>query len=147
MIRKDREGNILRLGEYQEKDGTYQYRWIDENGDSRVNRAEDLDSLRKEITQIHQYLDYGIPTIVMHLTMDQLYKLWLSEKRNLRTRTIQRYQGMYENHISGVLGKIEVRKIRKMDIRHYCESLIEERGLKENTVRNYFRLIYQILEL
>lgn len=146
MMRKDREGNILRLGEYQEKDGTYQYRWINENGVSKVSRAENLNALRREITQIHQYLDHGIPTDAMYMTLDQLYRLWLPEKRNLRTRTLQRYTGMYEHAISGALGNEPIRKIRRTDIRHFCDYLTEQKGLKNSTVRNYFHLLYQILE-
>ena len=147
MAKKDISGNILRLGESQRKDGSYQYRWIDEQVRVRITCAEDLEALRREITQIHRYLDHGIPTDIMSMTMDELYDLWMSGKRDsLKARTLQRYTGMYENHISLVLGARPAQEIRRADIRRYCEGLFQERGLKERSVRNYYRLIFQIFE-
>ena len=147
MRRKDSYGNVLRLGETQMKDGTYRYRWIDENGSWKISRADSLKELRNEIMRIHKYLDHGIPTEAMALTLDQLYQMWLKEKKCLlRARTLQRYTGMYEHSISRELGNSRVISLRKADVRRYCERLVREKGLKESTVRNYYRLLYQILE-
>ena len=145
--KRDSRGNILRLGESQSEDGTYLYSWIDEDGETRVNHAETLEELRRDIMQIHQYLHHEIPTSAMAMTLDELYRMWIDEKKGiLKERTFQRYTGMYEHQISYILGNRRIYEIRGADIRHYCEKLIQEHGLQERSARNYFRLIYQILQ-
>lgn len=47
--RKDNKGKVLKEGESQRKDGTYQYRWTDQLGKRHTIYAKDFkDTKRKE---------------------------------------------------------------------------------------------------
>ena len=46
--RKDNKGKVLKEGESQRKDGTYQYRWTDQLGKRHTIYAKDLKTLREK---------------------------------------------------------------------------------------------------
>ena len=50
--RKDKSRVVLRVGELQRKDGTYQYSWIDKNKKRRYVYSKSLDDLREKEKQI-----------------------------------------------------------------------------------------------
>ena len=54
--RKDNKGRVLKEGESQRKDGTYQYRVTDDSGKRRYIYAKDLSSLRKREADIQKRL-------------------------------------------------------------------------------------------
>ena len=58
--RKDNKGRILRTGESQRKDLTYQFRYTDVTGKRRTVYANDLQELRKKEKAIQKDVDDGI---------------------------------------------------------------------------------------
>ena len=55
--RKDNKGVLLRDGESQRKDGTYQYRYTDLMGQRKTFYAKTLDDLRKTEKKIQKTVD------------------------------------------------------------------------------------------
>ena len=58
--RKDHKGRLLRTGESQRKDLTYQYRYTDVTGKRRTFYAKDLKDLRKLEENIQREIDAGV---------------------------------------------------------------------------------------
>ena len=61
-IRKDTQGNILNTGEYQRKDGRYEYRYTNFVGDVRAVCATSLEKLRDREREIANDVADGIDT-------------------------------------------------------------------------------------
>ena len=58
--RKDHKGRLLRTGESQRKDLTYQFRYTDVTGKRRTFYAKDLKELRKQEEKIQREVDAGV---------------------------------------------------------------------------------------
>ena len=72
--RKDRNRRVLKEGESQRKDGTYDYRWRSHDGRRHSIYAKTLEELReKEIDVLRDALD-GIRTDKNNLTINDLYR-------------------------------------------------------------------------
>ena len=70
--RKDSNGRILRTGESQRKDLTYQYRYIDVAGTRRTVYANDLQELRKKEKAIQKEVEDGINYCEGNITVIEL---------------------------------------------------------------------------
>lgn len=82
--RKDRKGHVLRIGETQRKDGTYQYRYTDKKGERQYVYAPTLDELRKKEDEIQKYLNMDIDYNESSITVIELVERYLTFKKNLR---------------------------------------------------------------
>ena len=82
--RKDRKGHVLRTGETQRKDGTYQYRYTDKKGERQYVYAPTLDELRKKEDEIHKYLNADVDYNEALITVIELVERYISLKDNLR---------------------------------------------------------------
>lgn len=92
--RKDDKGKVLKEGESQRKDGTYQYRVMDDSGKRRYIYAKDLNSLRKREADIQKRLILHQSIAPKELTMaDVVNQYFEMHKSSLRpdTRTKQEY--------------------------------------------------------
>ena len=92
--RKDNKGRVLKEGESQRKDGTYQYRVMDDSGKRRYIYAKDLNSLRKREADIQKRLILHQSIAPKELTMaDVVNQYFEMHKSSLRpdTRTKQEY--------------------------------------------------------
>lgn len=76
--RKDKSRVVLRVGEFQRNDGTYQYSWMDTNHKRRYVYARSLDDLRAKEAQIEKDKSDGIKTEARYTTVNELYELWKS---------------------------------------------------------------------
>lgn len=87
--RRDHKGRILKTGESQRADLTYQYRYSDSRGVRRYIYAHDLHTLREEEKQIQLRLTMGIDYAKGNITVLDLAKKYtelkeLGVKRNTR---------------------------------------------------------------
>ena len=89
---KSIKGAILKEGEYQRKNGTFEYKWRDKRGNRHSIYAKTLDELRdKEIDVLKDVID-GIRTDKNIITINDLYYRWLQLKKGLKNNTFQNYQ-------------------------------------------------------
>lgn len=85
--RKDSKGRILRTGESQRKDLTYQYRYTDVAGKRRTVYAGDLQELRKKEQAIQKDIDDGINYCEGDVTVIELLERYVSLKQGVRHAT------------------------------------------------------------
>ena len=78
--RVDNKGRVLRVGESQNKDGRYCYKWTDSNGKRSTVYALTLAELRKKEEQIKRDQMDGIYTKGGNLTLNEFFRLFMSTR-------------------------------------------------------------------
>lgn len=82
--RKDKSRKVLRKGESQRPDGTYQFRWTDENRKRHCIYARNLDDLRYKEDEIDKDKKDGIKAEARYTSLNDMYELWRDLKRGIR---------------------------------------------------------------
>ena len=82
--RKDNKGRILRTGESQRKDLSYQYRYTDIQKKRRTVYASDLRELREKEKEIQRQLDDGVDYAAGKITVIKLLERYISLKQGVR---------------------------------------------------------------
>ena len=85
--RKDHKGRLLRTGESQRKDLTYQYRYTDATGKRRTVYASDLQELRKKEKAIQKDVEDGINYCEGNVTVIELLERYIALKQGVRHAT------------------------------------------------------------
>lgn len=85
--RKDNKGRILRTGESQRTDLTYQYRYTDITGKRRTVYANDLQELRKKEKAIQKDVEDGINYSEGNVTVIELLERYITLKQGVRHAT------------------------------------------------------------
>lgn len=85
--RKDHKGRLLRTGESQRKDLTYQFRYTDVTGKRRTVYASDLQELRKKEKAIQKDIDDGINYCEGNVTVIELLERYIALKQGVRHAT------------------------------------------------------------
>lgn len=86
--RKDKSRVVLKKGESQRKDGTYDYRWTSRNGRRHSIYAQTLEELRiKEDAITRDEMD-GIRAEARCTTLNELFEVWAQVKRGLKDNTL-----------------------------------------------------------
>ena len=82
--RKDKDRIVLRTGEGQRPNGTYEYRWTDKTGKRRRVYAKTLEELRDKEKEIEKDKSDGIKAEARYVTVNELFDLWKQIKRGLQ---------------------------------------------------------------
>lgn len=145
--RKDNKGRVLKEGEHQRPNGTYEYKWRDKRSKRHSIYAKTLEELReKEIDVLRDALD-GVRTDKTNLTINDLYNLWVQLKRGLKNNTFCNYQYMYTQFVEADFGHTKLSDLKRTDVRAFYNKLADERNLKVNTIDNIHTVLHQVLEL
>lgn len=131
--RKDNRGRILRTGESQRKDGTYQYRYADIFGTRRYIYDADLHKLREKEAEINKYLDQGIDYTSGKMTVIELYEQYVGTKRNTRENTKNTYAYFTKMLRNDTFGRKEISKVKTLDVKKWLIKL-HDSGLSYNTL-------------
>ena len=100
--RRDKSRVVLRTGEVQRKDGTYQYSWQDGQLKRRFVYAKTLNDLREKEKRIQKDKCDGIKAEAFYTSLDELFNLWASMKRGLKNNTFENYKYMYNTFVHPV---------------------------------------------
>ena len=144
--RKDNKNRILKDGEYQRPNGTYEYRWRDKRQKRHVIYAKNLIVLREKQKQILKDFLNGL-NVNNKITVDDLYIKWKSLKRGIKDNTFKNYQYLYEYFVSDQLGAILISNLKKSDIRSFYNYLAEERHVKVSTIDSIHTVLHQVLQI
>lgn len=145
--RKDNKNRVLKEGEYQRANGTFEYKWRDKKGKRHSIYAKTLEELReKEIDVLRDALD-GIRTDKKDLTINDLYNLWVQLKRGLKANTFANYKYMYTQFVQPDFGNSKINELKRTDIRAFYNNLADEQHLKAATIDNIHTVLHQVLEL
>ena len=102
--RKDNKGRVLKEGEHQRKNGTYEYKWRDKKGTRHSIYSKILNELReKEIDVLRDVLD-GIREDKKNLTINDLYNLWVQLKKGRTHNPLSNYKYMYAQFVQPDFG-------------------------------------------
>lgn len=145
--RKDKSRAVLRTGESQRADGTYQFRWTDSNHKRFCVYAKTLDELRYKEEQIKKDKSDGIKTEARYTTVNEVYELWKELKRGLKNNTFENYKYMYETFVRHQIGSKTVSSLKKTDIKRFYNYLTDERQLKPSTIDSIHTVLHQILDM
>lgn len=145
--RKDAKNRVLKEGEYQRANGSFEYRWRDKSGKRHSKYAKSLDELRKFEKEIQKVLFDGIKIDEKVNTINDLYYLWVKVKRGLKLNTFQNYKYMYSQFIEPDFGKIKFADLKRSDVRNFYNYLVDTRNLKISTVDTINNVLHQVLEL
>lgn len=144
--RKDNKNRVLKDGEYQRSNGSYEYKWRDKKGKRHSIYAKSLDLLRqKEATLLKDAIN-GI-NYNKKITVNDLFKKWKTLKKGLKDNTFQNYQYLYELFISESIGEITINNLKKSDIRLFYNHLADKRHLKISTIDNIHTVLHQVLDI
>ena len=145
--RRDNKGRILKDGESQRKDGSYDYRWRDRKGKRHSIYGRTLEELREKEDDILQDQRDGIRSESRQITVNEMFDVWLKLKRGLKDNTLQNYIYMYDMFVRDELGTIKLCILRHSDIRRFYNTLYEVRGIKISTIDVIHNVLHQVLEL
>lgn len=145
--RLDKAGNKLRKGEYQRKDGRYEFRYYDEN-DQLISIYEDtLTQLRAKEYIIALKETTSILTDMKNVTINDQYDMWIASKGLLRPYTLEKYMQTYESFVRGGFGKLYINEINPVDIKAFYTKLIIDRRIKVETVGHVQNILYQVFAM
>lgn len=145
--RKDNKNRVLKEGEYQRANGTFEYKWRDNRGKRHSIYAKTLDELReKEIDVLRDALD-GIRVDKNNITINDLYNRWVQLKKGLKQNTFQNYKYLYRQFVEQDFGKTRIVDLKRTDVRAFYNYLADEQHLKTSTIDSLHTVLHQVLEL
>ena len=89
--RKDSKGRVLKEGESQRSDGSYQYRYTDNRGKRKYVYSKNLDDLREKEHAIEKAINDGLDYAAGEITLMDLVKRYLAQKQGMRYNTLMSY--------------------------------------------------------
>ena len=158
--RVDSKGRILKDGEFQRKDGTYRFRYIDADGicrdiyskrlvptDPNFSSRKDILCLRERERKILRDLEDGIKaTVENKATLNDLFRKYIEDKPELKESTRANYIYMYEKHVSPRLGQKKIVDKKYSDIKAIYNSFIRS-GFKPNSMEIIHTIIHPVFTL
>lgn len=145
-MRVDSRGNQLWKGEYERKDGRYEYRYVDRMGVQRSEYAVSLKQLRITEAKLAYREGLSILRDMKDVTLNAQFELWIAGKYNLRENTRQDYIYTYDTYVRNSLGKESVEEITTFDIKCHYVSLMKSRCISVETVAHIQNIVFQVLE-
>lgn len=146
--RKDPKGRVLKDGErFKPKENRYSYRWTDKMGKRHEIHGKTLDELRRKETELNRDIYEGIKTPDSNITVNDVFRNWLEDKKGLRSSTRGNYIYMYEQYVQDSFGKLKIRDVKKSDVRHFYNQLHDTRGLSFNTIEVIQNVLNQLFTL
>lgn len=164
MTRKDNKGRNLRTGESQRKDGCYQFRFNDLNGDRKTvyswrlvrsdktppGKKDDI-PLREKEEEIKKNLLKKKNNRGMYLTLNDMFDDYLVRKRHkgkpLSENTKSNYKSMWNKHIrNSMLGNKKLLDIIKSDIVYQYRQL-QEKGLSYGTILFFQKVLSSVFNM
>ena len=89
--RKDSRGRVLKDGETQRANGSYQFRYRDIRGQRKYIYAATLEDLRARENEIERAFNDGLDYLAGEITMLDLVKKYLAQKQGMRYNTKVNY--------------------------------------------------------
>ena len=144
--RKDKKGRVLRTGESQRKDLTYQYRYQSITGKRCTIYAPSLDALRAKEEEIQQLQNYGVDYNAGNVTVLELLERYISLKQGVRNATKVGYKFVLNLVRKEEFGHRRIRDIKISDAKLWLMKLQKDgRGYSTITsVRGVVKPAFQM---
>ena len=134
--RKDNQGRVLKDGESQRSDGSYQYRYTDIKGKRRYVYAPTLAKLREKEERIQKTVfNDGLDYCAGEITVKELVEKYLRQKQGMRYNTRLNY-----DFVLGVLkdedfAYRQIRTIKRSDAKEWFIKLMND-GRRYSTIQS-----------
>ncbi len=142
--RKDSKGRVLHDGERERKNGTYEYRYKDNDGKLRSIYGKDLRILREKEKSITDQLSSGIIIGSGNITLLEMYDRMVSTK-NVRESTLMLFASVRRFLVESSFGNRQIKNITETDIKRLIISMTEH--YHSTTIKGYISRISQCLKL
>ena len=144
--RKDSKGRILKKGESQRKNGTYDYRFVDSKGKTHSVYAKTLDVLRQKEKESERDIADGIDFAAGDEKVCDLVDRYMAMKRTIKPNTARSYSTVVKRIHADAFGQRKIRSIKKSDAKAWFVELHDE-GLKRNTITVYKSVLQPAFEM
>lgn len=132
--RKDNRGRVLRTGESQRKDGTYDYRYTDTKKNRCSVYAATLEELRQKETEIQRMQSDGVSYAAADITVLELLERYINMKqRAVRYTTRSGYKFVQSVVAKYDFGDLKIRSIKMSDAKLWFIELFDD-GYSWNTI-------------
>ena len=113
--RKDNKGRILKDGESQRKNGSYDFRYTDIHGKRRSVYARTLEELREKEREVQRDMDDGIDYAAGEITVIELTERYIDQRKGVRYNTKVGYTFVVNLMKKEDFGFRQVRSIKPPD--------------------------------
>lgn len=145
--RTDNRGRVLRTGESQNKDGRYCFKWTDGTGKRNTTYSVNLAELREKEKQIQRDMEDGISCHEGSITLNQLFKMFMSTKSSIRESSKCNYENFWTISVkTSVLGEMKISQIKQIHIKRLYAEL-KQKGMRNSTIQTCHVLISSVFQL
>lgn len=145
--RKDKDRIVLKAGESQRPNGTYDYRWTGPDGKRHAVYAKNLEELREKESQIQNDSFSGLKAEARCVTVNEMFDLWCQIKRGLKDNTFENYKYMYNLFVRPNFGKKRIYDLKKTEVKRFYNHLVDERNVQASTVDTIHTVLHQVLQM
>ena len=131
--RKDNKGRVLKDGESQRKNGTYDFRYTDNQKKRRCVYAKTLAELRKKEDEIRRDLADGIDYAAGEITVAELVDRYINLRRGLKANSMRAYGTAIKRIHADPFGQKQIKSVKLSDAKGWFVSL-HDNGMKQNTI-------------
>lgn len=131
--RKDSKGRVLKSGESQRENGTYDFRYMDAKGKRRCVYAKTLDELRQKEADIQRDIADGIDSEAGEMTVSELVDRYMNLRRGLKKNTLRAYSSAINRIHTDTFGQRKIKSVKLSDAKCWLLSL-HDNGLRQNTI-------------
>lgn len=131
--RRDNKGRVLKDGESQRKNGTYDYRYTDIHKKRRCIYAKSLTELRRKEADIQRDLADGVDYAAGEITVGELVDRYIKLKRGLKQNSMRAYGSAVNRVHSDPFGQRKIRTVKLSDAKGWFVAL-HDSGIKQNTI-------------
>lgn len=145
--RKDSKGRVLKTGESERKDGSYQYRFT-KNGKRHTVYASTLKQLREKEEEVQKANILHIQYARGNMTVKELLEWYMSTKSNLCQGSIGTYTtDLHRIEKHSDLMDIKIKDVTTADIRELCKKLLKAGYATATIQRTRNDLMYPAFKL
>ena len=123
--RKDSKGRVLKDGESQRANGTYDYRYTDIHKKRRCIYAKSLTELRKKEEELWRDLADGIDYAAGEMTVADLVDRYMNLKRGLKPNSLRSYNTAVKRIHADPFGQKAIKHV----LRHTFCTNVQQAGL------------------
>lgn len=145
--RKDSKGVVLKEGEYERANGTYEYKYRNRFGERKSIYGKTLVELREKENNVLRNLLDGIDSFDKNITVNDVFEIWKKIKRGLKDNTFKNYVYMYQQFVEPTFGKLKLSKVKRTDVRSFYNKLKEDGNLKVSTIDCVHTVLHQVLDV
>lgn len=145
--RKDKRGRVLKEGESQRKDGSYEYKYRGADGRRHSVYAATLKELREKGQEAEKNAEDGIIHVNQNIVLNDIFDIYFSGKKELKESTRTNYKYMYDKFVRAKFGKQRISQIKYSDVRRFYNHLINDCGFKPNTLETVHSVLHPTFTL